>query len=81
MIYAKRLRIQGIGPFLSFSFYTAFSFHMKRKSGIKKGADFGSLRAHREAMLATMVKMRPMTMSKAMKMHIQRTNLLRMLSP
>ncbi len=54
---------------------------MKRKSGIKKGADFGSLRAHREAMLATMVKMRPMTMSKAMKMHIQRTNLLRMLSP
>ena len=32
-------------------------------------------------MLATMVKMRPMTISSAMKMHIQRTNRLRMLSP
>ena len=61
--------------------FLSFSFCAKRRIGNKKGADFGSLRAHREAMLATMVKMRPMTMSKAMKMHIQRTNLLCMLSP
>jgi len=58
-----------------------FFFSHEKKKRYKKGADFGSLRAHREAMLATMVKMRPMTMSKAMKMHIQRTNLLCMLSP
>ena len=32
-------------------------------------------------MLATMVKTRPMTMSSAMKIHIQRTNLLCMLAP
>ena len=32
-------------------------------------------------MLATMVKMRPMTISTAMKIHIQRTKGLRMLSP
>ena len=32
-------------------------------------------------MLATMVKMRPMTMSTAIKIHIQRTKGLRMLSP
>ena len=38
-------------------------------------------KGHREAMLATMVKMRPMTMSSAMKMHIQRTNRLCILSP
>ncbi len=33
------------------------------------------------AMLATMVKMRPMTISSAMKIHIQRTNRLCMLAP
>ena len=46
-----------------------------------KPKKFGSESNQREAMLATMVKMRPMTISSAMKIHIQRTKRLRMLAP